>query len=169
MLNKKPEVVSVYLPPDGNTLLVVTDLCLRSKNKVNVIVSGKQPEFQWLDMESAVIHCTQGVGIWRWASSDTDGTPPDVILATAGDVPTLEGLATAAFFRKNCPELKLRFVNVVNPLTLTTPPFGISEDQFDSIFTTNKPVVFAYHAYPQLIHRLVYRRTNHYNFHVRGL
>ncbi len=170
VVNKKADVVRVYLPPDANTLLSVADHCLRSRNYVNVIVAGKQPELQWLDMESAVKHCTQGLGIWTWASNDA-GIEPDVVMACAGDVPTLETLAAVAFLRANLPDVKIRVVNVVDLMTLqpqTEHPHGLSDLEFDSIFTADKPVVFAFHGYPWLIHRLTYRRTNHDNFHVRG-
>ena len=170
VINKKADVVRVYLPPDANTLLSVTDHCLRSRNYVNVIVAGKQPAPQWLDMESAIVHCTAGIGIWDWASND-QGHEPDVVLACAGDVPTLEALAAVDILRKHLPDLKIRFVNVVDLMTLQTAsehPHGISDADFDSMFTTDKPVIFAFHGYPWLIHRLTYRRTNHGNFHVRG-
>ena len=170
VINKKADVVRVYLPPDANTLLSVTDHCLRSRNYVNVIVAGKQPAPQWLDMESAIVHCTAGIGIWDWASND-QGNEPDVVLACAGDVPTLEALAAVDILRKHLPDLKIRFVNVVDLMTLQTAsehPHGISDADFDSMFTTDKPVIFAFHGYPWLIHRLTYRRTNHGNFHVRG-
>ena len=170
VVNKKASVVRVYLPPDANTLLSVTDHCLRSRNLVNVIVAGKQPEPQWLDMESAIQHCTAGIGIWRWASND-EGTDPDVVMACAGDVPTLETLAAVSLLRKHLPDLSVRVVNVVDLMTLQPPgehPHGLSDREFDSIFTTDKPVIFAFHGYPWLIHRLTYRRTNHDNFHVRG-
>ncbi len=170
VVNKKASVVRVYLPPDANTLLSVTDHCLRSRNLINVIVAGKQMEPQWLDMESAIQHCTAGVGIWRWASNDV-GTDPDVVMACAGDVPTLETLAAVSLLRKHLPDLKVRVVNVVDLMTLQPPgehPHGLSDREFDSIFTADKPVIFAFHGYPWLIHRLTYRRTNHDNFHVRG-
>ncbi len=170
VINKKASVVRVYLPPDANTLLSVTDHCLRSRNFINVIVAGKQPEPQWLDMESAIQHCTAGIGIWRWASND-EGTDPDVVMACAGDVPTLETLAAVSLLRKHLPDLSVRVVNVVDLMTLQPPgehPHGLSDREFDSIFTTDKPVIFAFHGYPWLIHRLTYRRTNHQNFHVRG-
>ena len=170
VVNKKASVVRVYLPPDANTLLSVTDHCLRSRNLVNVIVAGKQPEPQWLDMESAIQHCTAGIGIWRWASND-EGTDPDVVMVCAGDVPTLETLAAVSLLRKHLPDLSVRVVNVVDLMTLQPPgehPHGLSDREFDSIFTTDKPVIFAFHGYPWLIHRLTYRRTNHDNFHVRG-
>jgi len=170
VLNKTADVVRVYLPPDANTLLSVLDHSLRSTNYVNVIVAGKQPELQWLDMESAIKHCTEGVGIWAWAGSDTD-TDPDVVMACAGDVPTLETLAAVDFLRTHLPELRVRVVNVVDLMTLqpkTEHPHGLSDREFDSIFTVDKPIVFAFHGYPWLIHRLTYRRTNHDNLHVRG-
>ncbi len=170
VVNKKSEVVRIYLPPDANTLLSVTDHCLRSRNYVNVIVAGKQPALQYLDMDSAVRHCTKGIGIWDWASND-HGAEPDVVLACAGDVPTLEALAATDLLRQNFPDLKVRFVNVVDLMTLqpeSEHPHGLSDADFDSIFTKDKPVVFAFHGYPWLIHRLSYRRTNHDNFHVRG-
>jgi xylulose-5-phosphate/fructose-6-phosphate phosphoketolase len=170
VVNKKAGVIRVYLPPDANTLLSVADHCLRSKNYVNVIVAGKQPALQYLDMDAAITHCTMGVGIWPWASNDQNGEP-DVVMATAGDVPTMEGLAAVDILRRHFPALKIRFVNVVDLLTLeprSEHPHGLSDAVFDSIFTRNKPVIFAYHGYPWLIHRLTYRRTNHDNFHVRG-
>ena len=170
VVNKKADVIRVYLPPDANTLLSVADHCLRSRNFVNVIIAGKQPELQWLSMEDAVRHCTSGVGIWEWASNDR-GSEPDVVMACAGDVPTLETLAAVDFLRKRAPELKIRVVNVVDLMTLQPReehPHGLSNAQFDAIFTTDKPVIFAYHGYPWLIHRLAYRRRNHGNLHVRG-
>ncbi len=170
VVNKKAEIVRVYLPPDANTLLSVTDHCLRSRHYVNVIIAGKQPELQWLDMESAVKHCTAGIGIWEWASNDQD-TEPDVVMACAGDVPTLETLAAVDILRKNFSELKIRVINVVDLMTLqpeTEHPHGLSSKDFDSLFTTEKPIIFAFHGYPWLIHRLTYRRTNHKNLHVRG-
>ena len=170
VLNKKPEVVRVYLPPDANCLLSVADHCLRSRNYINVIVAGKQPELQFLSMDAAVKHCATGVGIWDWASSDQGGEP-DVVLACAGDVPTLETLAAADILRRYLPALKVRVVNVVDIMTLlphSEHPHGLNESDFDSLFTPDKPVIFAYHGYPYLIHRLTYRRTNHDNFHVRG-
>ena len=170
VVNKKADVVRVYLPPDANTLLSVTDHCLRSRNYVNVIVAGKQPSPQWLDMEAAVAHCTQGLGIWRWASND-EGAEPDVVMACAGDVPTLETLAAVDLLRTLVPELKIRVVNVVDLMALqphTEHPHGLGDAEFDRIFTINRPVVFAFHGYPWLIHRLTYKRTNHDNFHVRG-
>jgi xylulose-5-phosphate/fructose-6-phosphate phosphoketolase len=169
VMNKKPSVVRVYLPPDANCLLSVVDHCLRSRNYINVIVAGKQPELQYLDMDAAVKHCSSGLGIWEWASND--GGDPDVVMACAGDVPTLETLAAVDLLRTHCPALKIRVVNVVDLMTLqpsTEHPHGLSDKDFDSIFTTDKPIIFAYHGYPYLIHRLTYRRTNHDNIHVRG-
>ena len=170
MVNKKPEIVRVYLPPDANCLLSVTDHCLRSRNYVNLIDAGKQPELQWLDMDSAVKHCTAGIGIWQWASNDAGGEP-DVVMACAGDVPTLEILAATSLLRKHVPEMKVRVVNVVDLMTLqpsSEHPHGLADEDFDALFTTSKPVIFAYHGYPWLIHRLCYRRKNHDNMHVRG-
>ena len=170
VVNKKADVVRVYLPPDANCLLSVADHCLRSRNYVNVIVAGKQPALQWLDMESAIKHCTVGIGIWDWASTD-EKNEPDVVMACAGDVPTLETLAASDLLRQHFPDIKIRMVNVVDLMTLqpsTEHPHGLADRDFDSIFTTNRPVIFAYHGYPWLIHRLTYRRTNHDNIHVRG-
>jgi xylulose-5-phosphate/fructose-6-phosphate phosphoketolase len=170
VVNKKADVIRVYLPPDANCLLSVADHCLRSRHYVNVIVAGKQPALQFLSMDDAIVHCTRGIGIWDWASSD-DGAEPDLVLACCGDVPTLEALAAAAILRDRLPELKVRFVNVVDLMRLqpdTEHPHGLSDREFDSLFTTSKPIVFAYHGYPWLIHRLTYRRTNHENLHVRG-
>jgi xylulose-5-phosphate/fructose-6-phosphate phosphoketolase len=170
VMNKKADVVRVYLPPDANCLLSVANHCLRSRNYVNVIVAGKQPELQWLDMESAIEHCTNGVGIWEWASNDNN-SEPDVVMACAGDVPTLETLAAVDLLRQHFPDLKIRVINVVDLMTLqpsTEHPHGLSDRDFDSLFTIDKPVIFAYHGYPWLIHRLTYRRRNHDNFHVRG-
>ena len=170
VMNKKAEVIRVYLPPDANTLLSVTDHCLRSRNYVNVIVAGKQPAPQWLDMDAAIAHCTRGAGIWDWASTD-EGAEPDVVLACAGDVPTLEILAAAALLREHLPDLKVRVVNVVDLMRLQPPsehPHGLTDAEFDALFTTDRPVLFAYHGYPWLIHRLTYRRRNHDNLHVRG-
>ncbi|WPH11521.1 phosphoketolase family protein [Variovorax paradoxus] len=170
VVNKKAEVVRVYLPPDANTLLSVVDHCLQSRNYVNVIVAGKQPGPQWLDIESAVRHCTVGLGIWTWASNDEDGAP-DVVMACAGDVPTLETLAAADLLRRMLPELKVRVVNVVDLMALQSPdahPHGLPDADFDAVFTTDRPVVFAFHGYPSLVHRLSYKRTNHDNFHVHG-
>jgi len=170
VVNKKADIVRVYLPPDANTLLSVADHCLRSRNYVNVIVAGKQPALQWLDMESAIEHCTNGIGIWQWASND-HGNDPDVVMACAGDIPTLETLAAVDLLRQHFPDIKIRVVNVVDLMTIqpaTEHPHGLSDREFDSIFIIDKPVIFAYHGYPWLIHRLTYRRTNHDNFHVRG-
>jgi len=170
VVNKKAEVIRVWLPPDANTLLCVTDRCLRSRNLVNVIVAGKQLQPQWLSMDAALKHCSAGVGIWEWASSDHDGSP-DVVLACAGDVPTLETLAAVTLLRDWLPSLKVRVVNVVDLMTLQPPrehPNGLSDSAFNSIFTVDKPVIFAFHGYPFLIHRLTYRRAGHDNMHVRG-
>ena len=170
VVNKKADVIRVYLPPDANTLLYVTDKCLRSRNFINVIVAGKQPQPQWLDMDAAVNHCSAGVGIWQWASNDQGGEP-DVVMACAGDVPTLETLAAVAYLRELVPDLRIRVINVVDLMTLqhhTEHPHGLNERDFDTLFTTDKPIIFAYHGYPWLIHRLTYRRTNHRNLHVRG-
>jgi xylulose-5-phosphate/fructose-6-phosphate phosphoketolase len=169
VINKKAEIVRVYLPPDTNTLLSVADHCLRSRNYVNVIVAGKQPALNYLSMEQAIAHCTRGLGIWPWASS-ADGEP-DVVLACAGDIPTLETLAAADLLRTHLPELKVRVINVVDIMRLepdTEHPHGLSDLDFDALFTSDKPVIFAYHGYPSLIHRLTYRRHNHQNLHVRG-
>ncbi len=170
VVNKKADIVRVYLPPDANCLLSVTDHCLRSRHYVNVIVAGKQPSLQWLDMESAIRHCTVGIGIWDWASSD-EGVEPDVVMGCAGDVPTLETLAAVDLLRQYFPDIRIRVVNVVDLMTLqpqSEHPHGLSDREFDSMFTENRPIVFAYHGYPWLIHRLTYRRTNHANMHVRG-
>ena len=170
VVNKKADIIRVYLPPDANTLLSVTDHCLRSRDYVNVIVAGKQPALQWLDMDEAVKHCTAGLGIWEWASND-DGGDPDVVMTCAGDVPTLETLAAVEMLRQRFPDLKIRVVNVVNLMTLqpqSEHPHGLSDKDFDVLFTKDKPIIFAYHGYPWLIHRLTYRRTNHKNLHVRG-
>ncbi|GAB3657918.1 phosphoketolase family protein [Glycomyces tarimensis] len=170
VMNKKADVVRVYLPPDANTLLSTMDHCLRSRQYVNVVVAGKQPALQYTSMEEAVRHCERGLGIWEWASSD-DGTAPDVVLACAGDVPTLEVVAAADLLRTHLPDLRVRVVNVVDLMRLqpdTEHPHGLPDRQFDTVFTTDKPVMFAYHGYPMLIHRLTYRRTNHHNIHVRG-
>jgi xylulose-5-phosphate/fructose-6-phosphate phosphoketolase len=170
VMNKKAEIIRVYLPPDANTLLSVTDHCLRSRNYINVVVAGKQPAPQWLDMDAAVKHCTAGLGIWPWASNDA-GAEPDVVMACAGDVPTLETLAAVEMLRQHLPDLKVRVVNIVDLMTLqpnTEHPHGLNDRDFDALFTTDKPVIFAYHGYPWLIHRLTYRRTNHKNLHVRG-
>jgi xylulose-5-phosphate/fructose-6-phosphate phosphoketolase len=172
VVNKKAEIIRVYLPPDANTLLSVGDHCLRSKNYVNVIVAGKQPQEQWLTMQQAIIHCTRGAGIWDWASSDAStDSPPDVVLACCGDGPTLETLAAVSLLREYLPALRVRVVNVVDLMRLqpeTEHPHGMSDAEFDALFTADRPVIFAYHGYPWLIHRLVYRRHGHANFHVRG-
>ncbi|MCP9440666.1 MAG: phosphoketolase family protein [Nitrospira sp.] len=170
VVNKKAEVIRVYLPPDANTLLFVTDKCLRSRNLVNVIVAGKQPAPQWLDMDSAVKHCTAGIGIWEWASNDQD-SETDVVMACCGDIPTMETLAAVTLLRTYLPEVKVRVINVVDLMKLQPPgehPNGLSDKEFDTLFTTDKPIIFAFHGYPWLIHRLTYRRTNHKNLHVRG-
>jgi xylulose-5-phosphate/fructose-6-phosphate phosphoketolase len=170
VINKKAEIVRVYLPPDANTLLSVTDHCLRSRHYVNIIVAGKQPALQWLDMDAAIKHCTEGIGIWQWASND-EGTEPDVVMACAGDVPTLETLAAVDLLRQRLPDLKVRVVNVVDLMTLqpmTEHSHGLTDQEFDALFTIDKPIIFAFHGYPWLIHRLTYRRTNHENLHVRG-
>ena len=170
VVNKKADVVRVYLPPDANTLLSVTDHCLRSRNYVNVIVAGKQPAPQWLDIEAAIRHCEIGIGIWPWASNDGGGEP-DVVMACAGDVPTMETLAAVDILRSHLPELKIRVVNVVDLMTLqprSEHPHGLADKEFDALFTRDKPIVFAFHGYPWLIHRLTYRRHNHGNLHVRG-
>ncbi len=170
VVNKKAEVVRVYLPPDANTLLSVTDHCLRSRHYINVIVAGKQPALQYLDMEAAIKHCSEGIGIWNWASTDQGGQP-DVVMACAGDVPTLETLAAVDILRQHFPELKIRVINTVDLMTLqpqSEHPHGLSDKEFDTLFTTDKPIIFAFHGYPWLIHRLTYRRTNHKNLHVRG-
>jgi len=167
VVNKKADIIRVYFPPDANTLLSVTDHCLRSRNYVNVIVAGKQPEFQWLDMDQAVKHCTAGIGVWEFASHDN----PDVVMACCGDVPTMETLAAVDILRKQVPDLKIRVINVVDLMTLQPKeehPHGLSDEEFDALFTKDKPIIFAYHGYPWLIHRLTYRRNNHDNLHVRG-
>jgi xylulose-5-phosphate/fructose-6-phosphate phosphoketolase len=169
-VNKKADIIRVYLPPDANTLLSVTDHCLRSRNYVNIIVAGKQPQAQWLDMDAAIEHCKAGLSIWKWASND-DGGDPDVVIACAGDVPTLEVLAAVSLLRELAPELKLRVVNVVDLMSLqprSEHPHGWDDHAFDAVFTKDRPILFAYHGYPWLIHRLTYRRTNHDNLHVRG-
>ena len=168
--NKKADIIRVYLPPDANTLLFITDKCLRSRDFINVIVAGKQLQQQWLDMDAAIKHCTYGIGIWEWASNDR-GTEPDVVMACAGDIPTLETLAAVDLLRQQVPDLKIRVINVVDLMTLQSReehPHGLSDKDFDVLFTTDKPIIFAYHGYPWLIHRLTYRRTNHKNLHVRG-
>jgi xylulose-5-phosphate/fructose-6-phosphate phosphoketolase len=170
VVNKKAEIIRVYLPPDANTLLSVTDHCLRSRNYVNVVVAGKQPEWQWLDMDAAIKHCTAGLSIWEWASNDRGGEP-DVVIACAGDVPTVETLAAVQMLREHFPMLKVRVINVVDLMTLqpkSEHPHGLNDHDFDELFTTDKPVIFAFHGYPWCIHRLTYRRTNHCNLHVRG-
>jgi len=170
VINKKASVVRVYLPPDANCLLSVMDHCLRSRHYVNVVIAGKHPSPQWLSIDEATIHCTKGIGIWPWASSDA-GQEPDLVMACAGDVPTLEILAAVEILKKHIPELKIRVVNVVDLMKLqpeSEHPHGLNDEEFDSLFTSNKPVIFAFHAYPWLIHRLTYRRTNHHNIHVRG-
>jgi xylulose-5-phosphate/fructose-6-phosphate phosphoketolase len=170
VINKKAEHVRVYLPPDANTLLSVTDHCLRSRQMVNVIVAGKQPALQYLDMDAAVAHCTKGVGIWEWASNDK-GSEPDVVMACCGDIPTLETLGAVSILRQYAPHLKVRVVNVVDLMTLQPErehPHGLSDYHFDSLFGTDVPVIFNFHGYPWLIHRLTYRRHNHDQLHVRG-
>ncbi|HWQ02680.1 MAG TPA: phosphoketolase family protein, partial [Gaiellaceae bacterium] len=169
VVNKKAEVIRVYLPPDANTLLSVADHCLRSRQYVNVIVAGKQPALNYLSMEDAILHCTRGIGIWEWASND-DGDP-DVVMACCGDIPTLETLAAVSILREELPELKIRVVNVVDLMRLqpdSEHPHGLPDSEFDTVFTADRPIVFAYHGYPWLIHRLTYRRANHDNLHVRG-
>jgi xylulose-5-phosphate/fructose-6-phosphate phosphoketolase len=170
VVNKKAEIIRVYLPPDTNTLLSVADHCLRSRDYVNVIVAGKQPTLNWLSTDDAILHCTRGIGVWDWASND-DGEEPDVVMTCAGDTPTLETLAAVDLLRKHLPHLKVRVINVVDLMRLqddSEHPHGMPSAQFDALFTTNKPVIFAYHGYPWLIHRLTYRRSNHSNIHVRG-
>jgi xylulose-5-phosphate/fructose-6-phosphate phosphoketolase len=169
VVNKKAEVVRVYLPPDTNTLLSVADHCLRSHDYINVIVAGKQPEPNWLDMDAAALHCARGLGIWDWAS--TDSGDPDVVMACAGDAPTLETLAAVDIVRTHLPDLRVRVVNVVDLMRLqpdTEHPHGLPDAEFDAIFTTDRPIIFAYHGYPSLIHRLIYRRHGHDDLHVRG-
>jgi xylulose-5-phosphate/fructose-6-phosphate phosphoketolase len=172
VLNKRPEIVRVYLPPDANTLLSTYDHCLRSRHYVNVVVAGKQPQADWLSVQDAALHCARGAGIWEWAGNkDATGTVPDVVLACAGDVPTLETLAAAAILRERLPELRVRVVNVVDLMRLlpeSEHPHGLPESEFDTLFTQDRPVIFAFHGYPWLIHRLTYRRTNHAGLHVRG-
>ncbi|HJW68746.1 MAG TPA: phosphoketolase, partial [Candidatus Binatia bacterium] len=170
VVNKKAEVIRVYLPPDANTLLSVTDHCLRSRDYVNVVVAGKQPAPVWLTMDQAIAHCTAGIGIWEWASNDK-GSDPDVVMACCGDVPTLETLAAVDILRQRVPEVKIRVINVVDLMKLqpsSEHPHGLRDRDFDVLFTRDKPVIFAFHGYPWLIHRLTYRRTNHGNLHVRG-
>jgi xylulose-5-phosphate/fructose-6-phosphate phosphoketolase len=168
--NKKADVVRIYLPPDANCLLSVADHCLRSVNYVNVIVADKAPHLQYLTMEQAVDHCTKGIGIWEFASND-NGVDPDVVMACAGDIPTAESLAAAAILRERCPDLKIRFVNVVDLFRLMPEaehPHGLTDREFDSLFTVDKPVIFNFHSYASLVHKLTYRRKNHGNIHVRG-
>ncbi|MFZ5474771.1 MAG: phosphoketolase, partial [Pseudomonadota bacterium] len=170
VVNKSPSVTRIYLPPDANCLLSVADHCLKSSNDVNVIVCDKQNHLQYLDMDGAIRHCTKGIGIWDWASNDF-GQEPDVVLASCGDVPTQEALAAVCLLREHFPNLKIRFVNVVDLYTMTPAsehPHGLSDRDFDSLFTLDKPIIFNFHGYPWLIHRLAYRRTNHRNLHVRG-
>lgn len=170
VINKKADIIRVFLAPDANTLLYITDVCLRSRDFINVIIAGKQNQPQWLDMDAAIKHCSAGIGIWEWASSDQDGEP-DVVMACAGDVPTLETLAAVDLLRQHVPELKIRVINIVDLMTLQPReehPHGLCDKDFDSLFTTDKPIIFAFHGYPYLIHRLCYRRTNHKNLHVRG-
>ena len=169
-MNKKAEIVRVYLPPDANCLLSVADHCLRSRHYVNVVVAGKHPAPQWLTMEAAVKHCAEGIGIWGWAGSD-EVREPDLVMACCGDVPTLETLAAVSILREHLPELAIRVVNTVDLMRLQSAsehPHGLSDEAFDQLFTRDRPVVFAFHAYPALIHRLTYRRTNHRNIHVHG-
>src|SRR2546427_5107267 len=169
-VNKKADIIRVYLPPDANTLLSVTDHCLRSRNYINIIVAGKQTALQYLDMDGAIKHCTAGIGIWEWASNDK-GSEPEVVMACAGDIPTLETLAAVHLLRQHIPDLKIRVVNVVDLMKLQPAeehPHGLSNKEFDTLFTTDRPIIFAYHGYPWLIHRLPCRRTNHQNLHVRG-
>ncbi len=169
--NKKSDIVRVYLPPDANTLLWVADHCLKTYDRINVIVAGKQPQPQWLSAEEAGLHCEAGIGIWHWAGTDETGLEPDVVMACAGDVPTLETLAAVDLLKRAVPGLRIRVVNVVDLMTLQSNrdhPHGLSDAEFDSLFTRDKPVIFAYHGYPYLIHRLTYSRVNHANLHVRG-
>jgi xylulose-5-phosphate/fructose-6-phosphate phosphoketolase len=171
VMNKKPEIVRVYLPPDANTLLSTYDHCLRSRHYVNVVVAGKQPTLDCLTMDEAILHCTRGIGIWDWAGTESHGALPDVVLACAGDIPTLETLAAADILRRLLPDLAVRVVNVVDLMRLLPEadhPHGLPDAQFDALFTTDRPVVFAFHGYPWLVHRLTYSRTNHASFHVRG-
>jgi xylulose-5-phosphate/fructose-6-phosphate phosphoketolase len=168
--NKSPQVCRIYLPPDANSLLCVADHCLRSTDYINVIVSDKQKHLQYMTMDEAISHCTKGIGIWDKASND-QGSEPDVVIACAGDVPTKEALAAVCLLRENFPDLKIRFINVVDLYKLTPAsehPHGLSDRDFDTLFTLDKPIVFNFHGYPWLIHRLAYRRTNHKNLHVRG-
>ncbi len=170
VVNKKADIIRIYLAPDANTLLCITNTCLRSRDFINVIIAGKQQQLQWLDMDSAIKHCSAGIGIWEWASNDRDGEP-DVVMACAGDVPTLEILAAVDLLRQHAPDLKVRVVNIVDLMTLQPKeehPHGLSDEDFNTLFTTNAPIIFAFHGYPYLIHRLTYRRANHKNLHVRG-
>jgi xylulose-5-phosphate/fructose-6-phosphate phosphoketolase len=170
VVNKKAEIVRVYLPPDANCLLSVMDHCLRSRHYVNVVIAGKHPAPQWLAMPDAVAHCQEGIGIWAWAGTGP-GEAPDVVMACCGDVPTLETLAAVSILREHLPDLKVRVVNVVDLMKLqpkSEHPHGLSDRDFDALFTVDKPIIFAFHGYPWLIHRLTYRRTNHDNLHVRG-
>ena len=169
--NKSADIVRVYFPPDANTLLWVGDHCLKTWDRINVIVAGKQPAPQWLPMADAIAHCERGLGIWNWAGSEEDGFDPDIVMACAGDVPTMETLAAVELLKSALPHLRIRVVNVVDLMALQSPrhhPHGLADDAFDRMFTTDRPVVFAYHGYPYLIHRFVYKRTNHPNFHVHG-
>jgi xylulose-5-phosphate/fructose-6-phosphate phosphoketolase len=171
VMNKKPSVVRVYLPPDANCLLSVADHCLRSRQYVNVIVAGKQPALDYLDIDEAVAHCTRGIGVWDWASTEAENEEPDVVLACAGDIPTLESLAAADLVRQHLPEVKVRFVNIVDIMRLlpdANHPHGLPDAEFDALFTVDRPVIFAWHGYPATVHQLTYRRNNHHNFHVRG-
>ena len=170
VVNKNPHVTRIYLPPDVNTLLSVADHCLRSRNDINVIVADKQKHLQFLDMDAAIRHCTKGIGIWEWASND-QGSEPDVVMVGCGDIPTQEALAATALLRANFSDLKIRFINVVDLFRMQPAgehPHGLSDRDFDSLFTVDKPIIFNFHGYPWLIHRLAYRRTNHRNLHVRG-
>jgi xylulose-5-phosphate/fructose-6-phosphate phosphoketolase len=171
-LNKRPEIVRVYLPADANMLLATYDHCLRSRHQINVVVAGKQPQMDWLTADAAALHCARGAGIWQWAgNNDADETVPDVVLACAGDVPTLETLAAASILRQRLPDLRVRVVNVVDLMRLlpdSEHPHGLSDRAFDTLFTTDSPVIFAFHGYPWLVHRLTYRRRNHAGLHVRG-
>jgi xylulose-5-phosphate/fructose-6-phosphate phosphoketolase len=170
VVNKSPEVTRIYLPPDVNTLLSVADHCLRSTNDINVIVCDKQKHVQYLDMDSAITHCTKGLGIWDWASNDS-GSEPDVVMVGCGDIPTKEALAAVVLLRRSFEDLKIRFINVVDLYTMAPEsehPHGLSDRDFDSLFTVDRPIIFNFHGYPWLIHRLAYRRTNHKNLHVRG-
>lgn len=170
MANKRGDTARIYLPPDANCLLCVTDHCLRTYDRINVVVAGKQPALQWLGLDEAARHCAAGIGLWEWASNEGEGEP-DVVMACAGDVPTQETLAAVDWLARHVPDLKVRVVNVVDLMTLPareTHPHGLDDPTFDSLFTSDRPVVFAYHGYPWLIHRLTYKRTNHGNFHVHG-